>query len=147
MTHQPQSLLVTGGAGFIGANFVHYWMQRYPEHRVTVLDALTYAGNIENLASLRGMPHFSFVNGDIRDFDTLQQVLREAAVDTIVHFAAESHVDRSIHGPDAFIDANVLGTHTLLKAAKAVWLDRDSGSTTPLSSRFHGRSLRDSRAG
>ena len=66
MTHQPQSLLVTGGAGFIGANFVHYWMQRYPAQRVTVLDALTYAGNIENLASLREQPHFRFVHGDIR---------------------------------------------------------------------------------
>jgi dTDP-glucose 4,6-dehydratase len=127
MTHQPQSLLVTGGAGFIGANFVHYWMQRYPDQRVTVLDALTYAGNIENLASLRERPHFRFVQGDIRDYDTIERALRDHAVDTIVHFAAESHVDRSIHGPDAFIDANVLGTHTLLKAAKAVWLDRGTG--------------------
>jgi dTDP-glucose 4,6-dehydratase len=127
MTHQPQSLLVTGGAGFIGANFVHYWMQHYPAQRVTVLDALTYAGNIENLAPLRESPYFNFVHGDIRDFDTLQQVLTDAAVDTIVHFAAESHVDRSIHGPDAFIDTNVLGTHTLLKAAKATWLDQGTG--------------------
>ena len=133
MTHQPQSLLVTGGAGFIGANFVHYWMQRYPTHRVTVLDALTYAGNIENLASLKEKPHFRFVHGDIRDFDTIAQALRDDAADTIVHFAAESHVDRSIHGPDAFIDANVLGTHTLLKAAKAVWLDRDNRTVH----RFH----------
>ena len=133
MTHQPQSLLVTGGAGFIGANFVHYWMQRYPDHRLTVLDALTYAGNIENLASLREKSHFRFVQGDIRDFDTIEQALCDDAVDTIVHFAAESHVDRSIHGPDAFIDANVLGTHTLLKAAKAVWLDRGTGSRH----RFH----------
>ena len=133
MTHQPQSLLVTGGAGFIGANFVHYWMQRYPDQRVTVLDALTYAGNIENLASLREQPHFRFVHGDIRDFDTLQHVMIDASVDTIVHFAAESHVDRSIHGPDAFIDANVLGTHSLLKAAKAVWLDREN----PAVHRFH----------
>jgi len=133
MTHQPQSLLVTGGAGFIGANFVHYWMQRYPTQQVTVLDALTYAGNIESLAPLRESPHFTFVHGDIRDFETLQQVLTDAAANTIVHFAAESHVDRSIHGPDAFIDANVLGTHTLLKAAKAVWLDRDSGGAH----RFH----------
>jgi dTDP-glucose 4,6-dehydratase len=133
MTHQPRSLLVTGGAGFIGANFVHYWMQRYPDHQVTVLDALTYAGNIENLAPLRERPHFHFVHGDIRDFDTIEQALRDGAVDTIVHFAAESHVDRSIHGPDAFIDANVLGTHTLLKAAKTVWLDRDSSGAH----RFH----------
>jgi dTDP-glucose 4,6-dehydratase len=127
MTHQPQSLLVTGGAGFIGANFLHFWMQRYPDQRVTVLDALTYAGNIENLAALRESPRFTFVHGDIRDYDALLDVLRDAAVDTIVHFAAESHVDRSIHGPDAFIDANVLGTHNLLKAAKAVWLDQGTG--------------------
>jgi dTDP-glucose 4,6-dehydratase len=133
MTHKPRSLLVTGGAGFIGANFVHYWMQRYPDQRVMVLDALTYAGNIENLAALQESPRFKFIHGDIRDYDALRDILRDASVDTIVHFAAESHVDRSIHGPDAFIDANVLGTHTLLKAAKAVWLDQSTSGMH----RFH----------
>jgi len=124
MSHNPKSLLVTGGAGFIGANFVHYWLERYPDHRIVVLDALTYAGNLENLDPVRKNPSFRFVHGDIRDFDLVVRLLREEEIDTIVHFAAESHVDRSIQGADAFIDTNVLGTHTLLKAAKAVWLDR-----------------------
>ena len=124
MPHDPKSLLVTGGAGFIGANFVHYWQERYPDHRIVVLDALTYAGNLENLDPVRKNPCFRFVHGDIRDFDLVVRLLREEEIDTIVHFAAESHVDRSIQGADAFIDTNVLGTHTLLKAAKAVWLDR-----------------------
>jgi dTDP-glucose 4,6-dehydratase len=127
MRHTSQSLLVTGGAGFIGANFVHYWIQHHPAQRVTVLDALTYAGNRENLAALQSSPRLRFVHGDIRDFDAVKQLLVDEAVDTIVHFAAESHVDRSIHGPDAFIDTNVLGTHALLKAAKAVWLEAGAG--------------------
>ena len=116
------SLLVTGGAGFIGANFVRHWRQRHPADAVVVLDALTYAGNRANLDGVRDI---RFVHGDIRDFALISQLI--AAVDTIVHFAAESHVDRSIHGPDAFISTNVVGTHTLLKAAKAEWLDRGSG--------------------
>jgi dTDP-glucose 4,6-dehydratase len=118
------SLLVTGGAGFIGANFVRYWNRRHPDDRVVVLDALTYAGNRANLA---GLDDIVFVHGDIRDTALVQSLLRDHAVDTIVHFAAESHVDRSIDGPDAFIDTNVNGTHSLLKAAKAAWLDQGSG--------------------
>lgn len=119
-----RTLLVTGGAGFIGANFVHYWLREHRDDRVVVLDALTYAGNLANLAALHGHPGFKFVHGDIRDFELVSATLREQRVDTLVHFAAESHVDRSIHGPDAFIDTNVLGTHSLLKAAKTVWLDQ-----------------------
>jgi dTDP-glucose 4,6-dehydratase len=118
------SLLVTGGAGFIGANFVRYWSNRHADHRVVVLDALTYAGNRANLAGLDGIV---LVHGDIRDTALVQSLLREHQVDTIVHFAAESHVDRSIDGPDAFIDTNVNGTHSLLKSAKAMWLDQGSG--------------------
>ena len=116
-------LLVTGGAGFIGSNFVNYWIAQYPSDAVTVLDALTYAGN---LASLRFTPHGAragFVQGDIRDTALVERLLRDGAVDTLVHFAAESHVDRSIVGPDAFIDTNIIGTHSLLKAARKVWLD------------------------
>lgn len=126
-------LLITGGAGFIGANFVHYWLGRYPGDRVVVLDALTYAGNRASLQALADNPNFRFVHGDIRDYELVAALLADEALDTIVHFAAESHVDRSIHGPDAFIDTNVNGTHTLLKAAKAVW-QRD-GSWRP--HRFH----------
>ena len=117
-------LLVTGGAGFIGANFVRYWRERHPDDRIVVLDALTYAGN---RASLNGVAEVEFVHGDIRDGALVERLLRDRALDTIVHFAAESHVDRSISGPDAFVDTNVVGTHELLKAARAVWLDAGSG--------------------
>jgi dTDP-glucose 4,6-dehydratase len=117
-------LLVTGGAGFIGVNFVRYWRAAHAADTVTVLDALTYAGNAASLADL---PEVRFVRGDIRDYDLVKSLLDEDGIDTLVHFAAETHVDRSIHGPDAFIDTNVVGTHTLLKAAKAAWLDAGSG--------------------
>lgn len=116
-------LLVTGGAGFIGSNFVHHWLARYPGDRVVVLDALTYAGNLANLDDVRQRPELRFVRGDIGDTPLVESLLRDEQLDTVVHFAAESHVDRSIHGPDAFITANVLGTHSLLKAARKVWLD------------------------
>lgn len=120
-------LLVTGGAGFIGANFVHYWLGRYPADRLVVLDALTYAGNLANLQTVRELESYRFVRGNILDLELVSALLREEEIDTIVHFAAESHVDRSIHGPDAFIETNIVGTHTLLKAAKAIWLDAGSG--------------------
>jgi len=125
---------VTGGAGFIGANFVHYWLGRHSDERLVVLDALTYAGNPSSLAAARMHPGFVFVHGDIRDEGLVTRALREHEVTTIVHFAAESHVDRSIDGPDAFISSNVVGTHTLLKAARRVWLD-DRGGAAPV--RFH----------
>jgi dTDP-glucose 4,6-dehydratase len=101
-THQPNNVLVTGGAGFIGTNFVQYWLERYPDTRVVVLDVLTYAGRRENLAALEGQANFCFVQGDILDQALVEQLLRDEAIDTLVHFAAESHVDRSIYGPDAF---------------------------------------------
>ena len=112
------NLLVTGGAGFIGANFVHYWNARHSGDTVVVLDALTYAGNRENLDGAT----VELIEGDIRDTALVEGLLRDRSIDTLVHFAAESHVDRSIHGPDAFIDTNILGTHSLLKAARTVWL-------------------------
>ncbi|MCX2802178.1 dTDP-glucose 4,6-dehydratase [Microbulbifer thermotolerans] len=117
------SLLVTGGAGFIGANFVHYWMQNYPEDKVVVLDALTYAGNKANLEPVAKHPNFYFCHGNICDTPLVETLLKEHRIDTLVHFAAESHVDRSITGPDAFIETNIIGTHSLLKAAKKIWLD------------------------
>jgi dTDP-glucose 4,6-dehydratase len=117
-----RSLLVTGGAGFIGVNFVRHWLAHRPDARLVVLDALTYAGNAANLDGLaEAHPGFAFVQGDIADGALVARLLRERAVDTIVHFAAESHVDRSIHGPDAFLQTNVLGTHELLKAARGAW--------------------------
>ena len=115
-----KSLLVTGGAGFIGANCVHYWLANHPADRVVVLDALTYAGNIETLTPLMGNPNFRFVKGNICNNELVELLLREEGIDTLVHFAAESRVDRSITGPDAFIETNIIGTHSLLKAARAV---------------------------
>lgn len=115
-------LLITGGAGFIGANFVHYWLKNHVQDFVLVLDRLTYAGNIKNLEPVQNKSNFRFVQGDICNFELVEYLLREYRIDTIVHFAAESHVDRSITGPDAFVQTNVLGTHSLLKAARAVWL-------------------------
>ncbi len=126
-------LLVTGGAGFIGSNFVAYWLDCHPEERVLVLDALTYAGNLENLESVRARPEFRFVHGNIGDTALIERLLREERLDTIVHFAAESHVDRSIEGPDAFIETNVIGTHSMLKAARRVWLEEQAVATH----RFH----------
>ena len=117
-------LLVTGGAGFIGGNFVHYWSRRHPDDRIVVLDALTYAGNA---ATISGISQVELVAGDIRDGALVERLLRERDISIIVHFAAETHVDRSISAPDTFIDTNVTGTHSLLKAARAAWLDSGSG--------------------
>ncbi|MCG8434568.1 MAG: dTDP-glucose 4,6-dehydratase [Gammaproteobacteria bacterium] len=116
-------LLVTGAAGFIGSNFVHYWHRENPDDVLVVLDALTYAGNKHNLSKLLDEAQFHFVHGSVCDQQLVEQLFREHNIDTLVHFAAESHVDRSITGPDAFIDTNIFGTYTLLKAAKAYWLD------------------------
>ncbi|MEB3313486.1 MAG: GDP-mannose 4,6-dehydratase, partial [Cyanobacteriota bacterium] len=117
-------VLITGGAGFIGSNFVHHWVERYPTDRVVVLDALTYAGNRHNLADLDGHAPLRFVKGDICDRPALDQLLAEEQVTTVVHFAAESHVDRSILGPDAFVRTNVVGTFTLLESFRQHWLNR-----------------------
>lgn len=116
-----QNVLVTGGAGFIGSNFVHLLRRQHPACTVVVLDALTYAGNRHNLADLMQQSGFHFVHGNICDQALVEQLLQDHAIDTLVHFAAESHVDRSITGPDAFIETNVVGTHSLLKAARKVW--------------------------
>ncbi|MBD5803003.1 dTDP-glucose 4,6-dehydratase [Azoarcus sp. Aa7] len=113
-------ILVTGGAGFIGANFVLDWL-RTSDEPVLNLDALTYAGNLENLAALQGDRRHIFVQGDICDRALLDRLLAEYRPRALVHFAAESHVDRSIHGPAAFVRTNVEGTFTLLEAARAYW--------------------------
>ena len=114
-------LLVTGGAGFIGSNFIRYWVNRYPDDRLVNLDALTYAGNLENLADIESAPGYRFVHADITDRSVVERLLEEEAIDTVVNFAAESHVDRSILGPETFIKTNVHGTFTLLEAARTVW--------------------------
>lgn len=123
------NMLVTGGAGFIGGNFAHYWNNKHPNDDVVVLDALTYAGN---RSTLEGANRVELVEGDIRDSELVERLLRERSITTIVHFAAESHVDRSISFPDAFIETNILGTNALLKAARAVWLIGDG-----IEHRFH----------
>lgn len=123
-------MLVTGGAGFIGGNFVHYWAKMHPEDTIVVLDCLTYAGNRSTIA---GIEQAELVEGDIRDTELVERLLRERDISTLVHFAAESHVDRSITGPDAFIDTNILGTNSLLKAARKVWLGSGAGKDH----RFH----------
>src|SRR5439155_1450980 len=109
----------------------HYWLRQYPRDFIVVFDALTYAGNRHNLDGVLNA-HVQLVVGDIRDSALAERLLREHQIDTLVHFAAESHVDRSITGPDAFVDTNIVGTHNLLKAARSVWL---SGSGLP--HRFH----------
>lgn len=121
LSREPYRLLVTGGAGFIGSNFVHHWCQHYPGDRVVVLDALTYAGNRQNLADLTGRANLRFVQGDICDRLLVDTLLQEEEIETVAHFAAESHVDRSIAAPDAFIQTNVFGTFILLEAFRHHW--------------------------
>lgn len=118
-------LLVTGAAGFVGSGFVHYWRRENPGDRIVALDALTYAGRRENLSGLEG-PGFRFVEGDIRDRALVESLLADRGIDVIVHFAAESHVDRSIAGPDAFVQTNIVGTHALLEAARKAWLGAEA---------------------
>ena len=121
VSRESRRLLVTGGAGFIGSNFVHYWCKQYPSDRLVVLDALTYAGNPNNLSSLAGRENFRFVHGDICDRLLVDTLLQEEQIDTVAHLAAESHVDRSILGPDTFIRTNVVGTFTLLESFRHHW--------------------------
>jgi dTDP-glucose 4,6-dehydratase len=114
----PTSILVTGGAGFIGSNFINHFIEGNPECRVVNLDVLTYAGNLKNLTGVQDNPKYRFVKGDICDAPLVAKLLSEERIDCVVHFAAESHVDRSITGPDIFIRTNVLGTQTLLEASR-----------------------------
>lgn len=118
-----RAVLVTGGAGFIGANFVPYFAAKYADYQVINLDKLTYAGNLENLSECRSMPNYTFVEGDICDRALIEKLFEEYDIRGVVHFAAESHVDNSITGPQAFIETNILGTFTLLDVARNCWLN------------------------
>ncbi|MBX2878792.1 MAG: dTDP-glucose 4,6-dehydratase [Granulosicoccus sp.] len=128
-----RKILVTGAAGFIGANFVRYWRSAHPEDVIVVVDALTYAGNRANLEGVLS-DSCKLVEADINETARMMDLIRSESLSTIVHFAAESHVDRSISGPDSFIQSNILGTHSLLKAARQVWLTENLASE---SHRFH----------
>jgi dTDP-glucose 4,6-dehydratase len=119
-----ESLLITGGAGFIGSNFVHYVLDKYPGIKVVVLDKLTYAGNLDNLRDVADDQRYSFVHGDICDSELVEKVVREHHVEAIVNFAAETHVDRSIFQAGSFIQTDVYGTHVLLEAVKSFGLRR-----------------------
>ncbi len=123
--HRPRTVLVTGGAGFIGANFIRHLHGADPMLRLVNLDALTYAGCRASLADLENDPRYAFVHGDIRDEALLDRLLADKDVDTVVHFAAESHVDRSIDGPMDFVTTNLLGTACLLQAARKAWAGRE----------------------
>jgi len=135
MAYTPKILLVTGGAGFIGAHYIHWLQQHHPECQVINLDKLTYAGDKKRLDRLPHPEQYQLVEGDIADEALVANVLQEFSVNTIVHFAAESHVDRSITGPQAFVETNVIGTFTLLEEAKKYWLDQKKWDSRQC--RFH----------
>lgn len=117
-----KSILVTGGAGFIGSNFVPYMVSKYPDYKIINLDKLTYAGNLNNLKECENAANYMFVKGDICDRPLIEKLFKDNDIRGVVHFAAESHVDNSITGPQAFIETNVLGTFTLLDVARNYWM-------------------------
>ena len=118
-----KTILITGGAGFIGSNFVPYFCEKHPEYKVINLDKLTYAGNLDNLRECENMPNYQFIQGDICDTDLIEKIFNENDIRGVIHFAAESHVDNSIRGPRAFINTNIIGTFNLLDAARNHWMD------------------------
>lgn len=121
-----RTYLVTGGAGFIGSNYIHYMFRKYDnEIRIINVDALTYAGNLENLKDLEERENYTFVKANICDKEAIEKIFAENDIDRVVHFAAESHVDRSIRNPEIFVQTNVLGTAVMLNCAKAAWENPD----------------------
>ena len=127
MTKIERTLLITGGAGFIGSHVVRLFVRKYPQYRIINLDALTYAGNLENLRDVQDAPNYAFIKSDIRDADAMVKLFAEHAIDGVIHLAAESHGDRSISDPMAFVNTNVIGTANLLNAARAAWKDNMAG--------------------
>ena len=121
-----KTYLVTGGAGFIGSNFIHYMLEKYGDAiRIINVDVLTYAGNLENLKDIENLPNYTFVKADITDKEAISRIFEENEIDHVVHFAAESHVDRSIRNPEVFVKTNVLGTAVMLNCAKKAWEKED----------------------
>jgi dTDP-glucose 4,6-dehydratase len=135
ISYQPRNILVTGGAGFIGANFIRCWLKQDAFVHIFNLDCLTYAGSMDNLTDLPNPSRHQFIQGNICDMSLVSDILRQYDIDTIVHFAAESHVDRSITGPAPFIQTNLVGTFTLLEAARQHWLIEKKWNTSQC--RFH----------
>ena len=116
-----RNILITGGAGFIGSHVVRLFVGKYPDYRIVNLDRLTYAGNLANLRDVENRPNYTFVKGDICDYDAMRSLFAEYDIDGVIHLAAESHVDRSIRDPFTFARTNVMGTLTLLQAAREHW--------------------------
>lgn len=122
-----KTLLITGGAGFIGSHVVRLFVNKYPEYRIVNLDALTYAGNLENLKDIENAPNYIFIKADIRDAVVINEIFNEYQFDGVIHLAAESHVDRSLKDPNVFIETNVIGTANLLNAAREIWKESYEG--------------------
>ena len=118
-----KSILITGGAGFIGSNFVPYFCTKYPDYHIINVDKLTYAGNLDNLRECENMPNYTFVRADICDAERMKELFEKFDIRGVIHFAAESHVDNSIKGPREFINTNIVGTFNLLEAAREHWMD------------------------
>ena len=122
-----RNILITGGAGFIGSHVVRLFVNKYPEYHIINLDKLTYAGNLTNLKDIESQPNYTFVKADICDFDKMLELFKQYRIDGVIHLAAESHVDRSIKDPFTFAQTNVMGTLTLLQAAKIYWESLSEG--------------------
>ena len=133
-----KTVLVTGGAGFIGSNFVPYFVEKYPRYHILNLDKLTYAANLDNLSECAGKNNYTFVKGDICDTALVEDLFKKYDIRGVIHFAAESHVDNSITGPRAFIETNLVGTFTLLDAARNYWMEAPGRSKPGYENcRFH----------
>ena len=122
-----KTLLITGGAGFIGSHVVRLFVNKYPDYKIVNLDVLTYAGNLENLKDIEAAPNYTFVKADITDAEAMNKLFQDWKFDGVIHLAAESHVDRSIADPNAFLLTNIMGTANLLNAARSLWKDNYEG--------------------